>query len=372
MTSSDRSGLTGRALAATRRGARHVRWARVVPVVLILGTVAALGLSWSLDHGPSPVATDRGRLPSYDAGESASPRSGVRWSGTKESGDPVRTGHGHASSDPRHRAKAPTDLRPPTSSPTPVPQSVDPAAIPSIPGCLVPRRFSVLTFNIHGGRTDHGVDLPAVAAEIRAARADIVLLQEVDRNLARTGFRDEPRVLADELGMHAYFSASVRSNAILTRFPVTEWSSTRLPLWSGREERRLVHATVLVDGQAVNVFTTHLDQSYAELRVEQIRAAEELMTPYADEPTILGGDLNSPAAGAVLGSLRDRLRDSWLEVGTGPGNTVPARNPRIRIDYLLHNSWLSPRAAQVLPSRASDHRSLRVVFDLWGRRGCGS
>jgi endonuclease/exonuclease/phosphatase family metal-dependent hydrolase len=228
----------------------------------------------------------------------------------------------------------------------------------------------VLTFNIHGGRTDHGVDLAAVAAEIRAARADVVLLQEVDQNLARTGYRDEPGALASELGMNVYYRSPVRSNAILTRFPVTEWSSTRLPLWAGREERRLVRATVLVEGQAVHVFTTHLDQSYPDLRVQQIRAAEELMAPYADEPTILGGDLNSPASGEVLQLLRNRLQDSWPEVGTGPGNTVPAGNPRIRIDYLLHNSWLTPRAAQVLPSQASDHRSLRVVYDLWGRDDC--
>src|SRR5262249_21259022 len=154
--------------------------------------------------------------------------------------------------------------------------------------------------NIHGGRTHHGVDLPAVAAEIRAARADIVLLQEVDQDLARTGFRDEPHVLAAQLGMNVYYRAPVRSNAILTRFPVIRWSSTPLPLWPGREQRRLVQATVLVDGQAVNVFTTHLDQSFPGLRLEQIRAAEDLMSPYADTPTILGGDLNSGPASAVL------------------------------------------------------------------------
>lgn len=347
MSSSGRSGLFGKALAAIRRGAHSIPVTGLVSAGLILATIAALGWFWSLDRGPTRVAIGHsaspGSLPSPPTPSSAPPR----------------------------RAPTPRDSPSPASSPTTVPQSIDPRLIHRVSGCLVPRRFSVLTFNIHGGRTHHGVDLPAVAAEIKAARADIVLLQEVDQNLARTGFRDEPHVLAAELGMNVYYRAPVRSNAILTAFPVIRWSSTPLPLWPGREQRRLVHATVLVDGQAVNVFTTHLDQSFPGLRVEQIRAAEGLMAPYTDTPTILGGDLNSGPGSAVLDSLRSRLQDSWAEVGQGPGNTVPAGSPRVRIDYLLHNSWLSPRAAQVLPSRASDHRSLRAVFDLWGRKDCG-
>ena len=360
VTSSGRPGLPGRALAAIRRGIGSVRWTRLATVVLVVAVAAGLGLIWSLNRGPAPVVA---------TGQPTSP-------GT---GGPLPDGQASTSSAPLPSASAPTDPGASSSSSSssatastrrPVPQAINPAAIPTISACLVPRQFTVLTFNIHGGRTDHGVDLPAVAAEIKAAKADVVLLQEVDKNLARTGFRDEPDVLAQELGMNVYYSSPVRSNAILTSFPVTEWSSTPLPLWPGREQRRLVHATVLVSGQAVNVFTTHLDQSFKALRLLQIRAAERLMAPYADQPTILGGDLNSVSGSAVLTSLDSRLRDSWSEVGSGPGDTVPARNPRIRIDFVLHNSWLTPRAAQVLPSSASDHRSVRVSFDLWGQADC--
>jgi endonuclease/exonuclease/phosphatase family metal-dependent hydrolase len=362
VTSSGRSELLRRILEAIVDRLRSVGWVEVVPVVLVVALVGGLGLYWASDREPAPVLTAQTPVASYDADMPS-------WLLPTEGSRP----HATAPSEPLPSPAAPKpskSARPSRSAPAAAPQSVDPSSVPSVSGCLVPRQLSVLTFNIHGGRTDHGVDLPAVAAEIRAAHADVVLLQEVDRNLARTGYRDEPGVLAGLLDMDVYYQAPVRSNAILTRYPVTEWSSTPLPLRPGREERRLVHATVLVGGQAVNVFTTHLDQSYADLRVQQIRAAEQLMAPYADQPTILGGDLNSPATGAVLNSLRERLRDSWAEVGSGAGNTVPAGNPRIRIDYLLHNSWLTPRAAQVLPSRASDHRPLRVMFDLWGEPDC--
>ena len=258
-----------------------------------------------------------------------------------------------------------------SNSPMPnEPTSLDPTAFPTIPACIAPRRFSVLTFNIHGGRTDHGLDLDAVIAEIRSARADVVLLQEVDRNLARTGFMNQPAMLAEALGMSVYYRANVRSNAILTRFPVMEWSSTALPRWPGKEERRLVYASVLVEGQLVHVFNTHLDHTSVALRLAQIRAVKSLVARYADAPMILGGDLNAIPGGPVLTTLRSDVSDAWPAVGEGSGNTVPAHDPRRRIDYLLHNSWLSTHSGQVLPTRASDHAAIRIAFDLWGTPGC--
>ena len=245
------------------------------------------------------------------------------------------------------------------------PTSLFPTAFPTIPACIAPRRFSVLTFNIHGGRTDHGLDLDAVIAEIRSARADVVLLQEVDRNLARTGFLNQPAMLAEALGMSVYYRANVRSNAILTRFPVMEWSSTALPQWPGKEERRLVHASVLVEGQLVHVFNTHLDHTSVALRLAQIRAVKSLVARYADAPMILGGDLNAIPGGPVLTTLRSDVSDAWPGVGEGSGNTVPAHDPRRRIDYLLHNSWLSthlrsgPADARIRSRRAS--HSLRSM-----------
>lgn len=282
-----------------------------------------------------------------------------------------RTATPHGSSDgPTSSIATPSATGVP-SAPTPAdPTSLDPTAFPTVAECIAPRRFSVLTFNIHGGRTDHGLDLDAVIAEIRSARADVVLLQEVDRNLARSGFLNQPAMLAKALGMSVYYRANVRSNAILTRFPVMEWSSTVLPRWPGKEERRLVHASVVVDGQLVHVFNTHLDHTSVALRLAQIRAVKSVVARFSDAPIILGGDLNAIPEGPVLTTLWSNVSDAWSDVGEGPGNTVPAHDPRRRIDYLLHNAWLSTHAGQVLPTRASDHAALRIAFDLWVTPGC--
>jgi endonuclease/exonuclease/phosphatase family metal-dependent hydrolase len=172
--------------------------------------------------------------------------------------------------------------------------------------------------------------------------------------------------------MAAYYRANVRSNAILTRLPVAEWSSTALPVQPGKEQRRLVHAAVLVEGQLVHVFDTHLDHTSAALRRIQIRAVKRLISAYADQPVVLGADLNASADGPTLRVIRSSLEDAWESAGKGSGDTVPAGQPRSRIDYVLHNTWLSARSARVLPTGASDHRALRVGFDLWGSEGCSA
>jgi endonuclease/exonuclease/phosphatase family metal-dependent hydrolase len=258
-----------------------------------------------------------------------------------------------------------------TNQPNPsAPTTLDPDSFPTIPECIAPRRLSVLTFNIHGGRTPHGLDLEAVAEDISRAKADVVMLQEVDRKLARTRFLDQPAILGRLLDMAVYYRANLRSNAILTRLPVTEWSSTRLPRQPGKAERRLVRAAVLVDGQLVHVFNTHLDHTSSPLRVSQMRAVRSLMSDYADQPAVLGGDFNATAGGATLQAIRPSMEDAWDSVGEGPGNTAPSSRPRVRIDYILHNTWLTARSARVLPTSSSDHRALRVGFDLWSSDGC--
>jgi endonuclease/exonuclease/phosphatase family metal-dependent hydrolase len=66
----------------------------------------------------------------------------------------------------------------------------------------------VATWNIAGARregTDQ-VDLDAVATGVRALSVDLLAVQEVDRNLARSGRADQPAVIAQALGADWFWS----------------------------------------------------------------------------------------------------------------------------------------------------------------------
>jgi endonuclease/exonuclease/phosphatase family metal-dependent hydrolase len=262
--------------------------------------------------------------------------------------------------------------------------SLNPSAIPSLPGCLAPRRLSVLTFNIHGALDGRRrVRLHRIGAEIAATRADVVLLQEVDRFRARTGYRDEPALLARQLQMSPAFGANVvrpstaprhatsqYGTTILSRYPIVAASNTPLPDRRGLEQRGLLEATITLAGQDVHIFDTHLQNTSRSMRVAQMRAVRALIRAVPG-PVLLGGDLNNRPGGRVLRIARSFLGDTWPEAGAGPGYTHGQHHPRIRIDYLLHNHWLTPVATQVVTGAVSDHRSLWAAYDLWSRPRCG-
>jgi endonuclease/exonuclease/phosphatase (EEP) superfamily protein YafD len=69
---------------------------------------------------------------------------------------------------------------------------------------------------------------------------------------------------------------------------------------------------------------------------------------------------------------RASLRDAWVDAGQGPANTMPATNPRLRIDYLLYGEPLRATRTVVLPTLVSDHRGVlaRFVLSVAGDEVC--
>lgn len=263
------------------------------------------------------------------------------------------------------------------------PSRADPLPpLPSIPASLCPKAplkkpLTVLTFNIHHGATkDEHLQLGRIGTEIKTWDPDIVLLQEVDQGRSRTGGIQQAEALARATDLTWVYGGNQRSrgsgpigNAILSRFPVVEWHNTLLPIASGREQRGLLHAVINVDGTEISAYATHFDHASGVARLAQARTTIKVLA--ADpRPKILAGDLNTGPGGAPIRALRAAgLGDAWA-VGSGAGNTVPARNPRNRIDYVLHDGWFTPLQAVVLASGVSDHRAVWTRLEFRQELGC--
>ena len=244
------------------------------------------------------------------------------------------------------------------------------------PGPRPPAHVSVLTFNIHGALSHTGYHLDRIAQEIEAWDADVVLLQEVDRHRARTAYDDQPAELAARLDLNVAYGSNVvwppaapgrqeqeYGTAILTRFPIHSRGNVALPNRAGLEQRGLLRVTLRMAGEWVDVYGTHLQHTRGNIRIEQMRAIRDLV---ADDPRphLLGGDLNAAPDSPTLAIAGGFVSDPWPGVGEGPGLTVPAHVPHRRIDYVLHSEDWVPTAATTLLSDVSDHRALRVDFDL--------
>jgi len=166
---------------------------------------------------------------------------------------------------------------------------------------LPPRALRVLTYNIHHGEgTDGKPDLPRVAGVLKAARPDVVLLQEVDRNTTRTGRVDQAAELARLTGLHAEFGKAIDlqggryGQAILSRFAPKNVKPDPLPGKAGQEARVVMRATVEPGGgwPAVTVLNTHLQHDDGPTREAQAAKLSELFGA-AEGAVVLAGDLNA-------------------------------------------------------------------------------
>jgi endonuclease/exonuclease/phosphatase family metal-dependent hydrolase len=140
-----------------------------------------------------------------------------------------------------------------------------------------------------------------------------------------------------------------------------------LPRQVGTYRRGLARATVDVDGQHVDVFSTHLDHTAPGVRRAQARAVAASVRR-SPRPVVLGGDLNAePGTPAVRAVERVGLVDGWSAAGRHDGLTVPAASPRRRIDFVLADDAFVPVRSRVLLSSVSDHRAVMTTYDLLPR-----
>ena len=255
------------------------------------------------------------------------------------------------------------------------------AACASPPGTPTPgRELTVLVYNIHAGKDAAGRDnLARVAELVQSTGADLVLLQEVDRNTQRSGPADQPATLARLTGYSIAFGRTIDFQggeygiALLSRWPIRR--DTLIPLTvtappggtvEGREQRGVLVAVIDAPDGPITVLNTHLDHTADDVwRLQEIATVLRVARG-AGEPRqtmLLGGDLNARPGNPLHAELRRAgFRDAWVGCGEGAGMTFPASAPLRRIDYLYLAGGTRCLRATVLASDASDHRP--VLFRL--------
>ncbi|WP_328328896.1 endonuclease/exonuclease/phosphatase family protein [Kribbella sp. NBC_00382] len=237
---------------------------------------------------------------------------------------------------------------------------------------------SVLTYNMHhAAGVDGVVNLERIAGVISQSGADVVGLQEVDVHFdARSNWEDQAAWLANRLGMQYRFAANLDwdptnpgeprrqyGTAILSRYPIKDFSNTLLPLYAGSEQRGLAVATLDVGGRDLRFANTHLSKLTSAERVEQAQKVVQLLSG-STTPTVLIGDLNGVPTSPEIKTLTSVWKDTWPEVGLGLGYTNPSLFPTSRIDYVLHTSTLTARTAKTPSTLASDHLPLLTTLNL--------
>jgi endonuclease/exonuclease/phosphatase (EEP) superfamily protein YafD len=237
----------------------------------------------------------------------------------------------------------------------------------------------VMTFNV---LARHPYTQPVIET-IRAAEADVVLLQEVNTSLAQA-------LQAEMSGEYPYQVLKPQDNpygmGVLSRFPLHEqvvrlaedWIGEPLVLemdWQGR--------VITLVNFHMRSTTRPAEQAVisAQFRARQVQAQALADFASGRGAVILGGDANAGPLSQAYAIFTGQLQDAWREAGFGLGHTFPCpvsvpgiQRPNIggrvlpsfltRIDYLFASPEWQIAAAHLAPiSGVADHCA--VVADFW-------
>lgn len=205
-------------------------------------------------------------------------------------------------------------------------------------------------------------DMGGFAAEIVAARPDVLALQELSAvNLARL---EDEGVLDDFPHRTVFARPDAFGTAVYSRLPLEDSEQFRL---AGSPMAR---TTVLVGDHRVRLYNVHARAPFGpgmvHTWIEQLDALREIAED-EKEPLVLAGDFNATSAHRGFRDLLGaRLRDAHQERGRGWATSWP-RNlalmpPLALIDHVLVSDAIAVLTVREGMGRGSDH--LPVIVDL--------
>jgi endonuclease/exonuclease/phosphatase family metal-dependent hydrolase len=236
----------------------------------------------------------------------------------------------------------------------------------------------LLSYNIHkgiGGR-DRRYQFERVLRVIEDEKPDLICLQEVTRNVRRSHYHDQPRLLAEYFGARAFcYQLNVHlhnggyGNLILSRWPFRIRHHVSLRL-GGRKPRGAQLAVVDTDEGPLQLVNWHLGLNEQE-RHWQVGhlLAHHSFREFAHLPTLIAGDYNDWRNTLARGPFHQ----SEFHQVTGPPSrfrSFPAFLAVMSLDKAFCRGELLVRQARVvrtpLSRLASDHLPLVVDFQLNG------
>jgi endonuclease/exonuclease/phosphatase family metal-dependent hydrolase len=256
-----------------------------------------------------------------------------------------------------------------------------------LPGAPSPHdggfHMRVVSYNIATG--PHGPE--PILEELRGTDADVILLQETDRNLYQ----------ALTAGLAGYQVHTWGQFLIASRFPVDETIEPPNISHRGKPRSpRFVYYRITTPAGPLQIFNVHPispREALTELRGEGLRnelesgrllrgtASDKVMdntelrvqqlemisedAHRSPAPVIVAGDTNMPTLSWALAHWFGDYRDAFSEAGSGFGYTFPApRHPWMRIDRVLADPRFRVVGCHVIQSPASDHFPLVADLEL--------
>jgi len=237
--------------------------------------------------------------------------------------------------------------------------------------------IKVMTYNTHHCNPPGKpgvIDVDAVANVVKAQNADIVALQEIDVNTARSGNINQAELLASKTGYKFYFFAKAMDFdsgqygvLILSKYSLKDTATHALPKAEdpgGRGEPRVVAlATVeLPGGKSFRFGSTHLEAYNKTSRLLQAKDINSIASS-TTLPFIIAGDFNARENSDVINTIDEH----FIRTCTNCAGTFVGKRDEGAIDYIAASprSTIEVLSHSVVPDKeTSDHMPVVVTLKL--------
>ena len=243
----------------------------------------------------------------------------------------------------------------------------------------------IVSYNIHKGFSapNRRFVLPAMKQGIKSTNADIIFLQEVlgahtrhSKDIPGWPQEEQLEFLADQIwphhayGKNASYKAGHHGNAILSKFPISSWSNTKIST-NRFEHRGILHTVVTLPGSEVSLhcLCTHFGLTTYGRRVQLERLCHEIEQRVpADAPLIVAGDFNDwRGVASPLLRLRLELVEVFQQQTGKHAASFPALLPLLSLDriYCRHLRIINVKVLKESPwNKLSDHAALYAELDV--------
>ena len=209
--------------------------------------------------------------------------------------------------------------------------------------------------------------LKGITEFIRAERADVVGLVEVDTGSIRTGMVNQAEYIAGQLGHYSTFQCKYGANSINTMMPIVRKQANAFlsaPHVHGERfhyfDTGIKRLIIELELEDVCVFLVHLSLKFRQ-RQDQLRHLHDLIVK-SKKPVIVTGDFNT-----FWGTHEIYLfmRAAGLTSANAAGlPSFPAGTPRIELDFILVSRGIEVTDFRIPDVRFSDHRPLVCDFHV--------
>jgi endonuclease/exonuclease/phosphatase family metal-dependent hydrolase len=235
-------------------------------------------------------------------------------------------------------------------------------------------RLTVVSWNIA-----QGARYEEVRDALAALDADIYLLQEVDRFVRRSDYRDVARDLAHALGMNWVFAgefqeigqarrntAALTGQAILSRYPISDAFVLRFRNQAGLrwkldpfQPRRGGRMALRAESGGILLYNAHIESAkndaFRHKQIDEIVADHDVLDDRR-RPVILAGDFNTarpPADSVIVSCLTAEGFEDALADADGPRQTsIRHEDP---LDWMFVRNMVPGEGRVVRVEKASDH-----------------